>query len=328
MVVTRTPLRVSFAGGGTDLAEFYRHDYGAVLSTTIRQYVYVTLKRHGVQHGEPFRLNYSETEHVNRVDEIKNDIARECLRFLGADVPIYVSTVGDVPAASGLGSSSAFAVGLLNALHTWREERVSAAQLAAEAAHVEIDVLGRPIGKQDHYAAAYGGFNFYRFLRTGGVSIEPQRFEADGMDDVFKNLILFWTGFTRNAHDVLAEQKHNTPAKLAELTALRDIAHGLQLSLQTKFNAEEFGGALDTAWRVKRDLASGVTNEAIDCLYARGMRAGAIGGKLCGAGGGGVLLFVVAPERRREIGNALAELVEVPIDYEPRGSRVLLPHAE
>jgi len=178
MVVTRTPLRVSFAGGGTDLSEFYSRDYGAVLSTTIRQYVYVTVKRHGAGFGEPIRLNYSETEHVNRIDDVRNDIARECLRFLDVDVPIYVSTVADVPAASGLGSSSAFAVGLLNALHIWRRERVSAAQLAAEAAHVEIDVLGWPIGKQDHYAAAYGGINFYRFLQSGGVSIEAQPFDG------------------------------------------------------------------------------------------------------------------------------------------------------
>lgn len=328
MVVTRTPLRVSFAGGGTDLAEYYNRDYGAVLSTTIRQYLYVTLKRHGVGFGEQIRLNYSETEQVNHIDELKNDIARECLRFLDIEGPIYVSTVADVPGASGLGSSSAFAVGLLNALHIWRRESASAGQLAAEAAQVEIDILGRPIGKQDHYAAAYGGFNFYRFLQTSGVSIEPQQFEPGGLENMFRHLMLFWTGITRNAHDVLAEQKQNIDSRLADLTTLRDNAHRLQLGLRKKFDAEHFGRSLDEAWRVKRGLASGITNAAIDSLYERGVRGGAFGGKICGAGGGGVLLFVVCPERRDQVRKALCELVEIPMEYEPRGSRVLLPQTE
>src|SRR6266567_2108535 len=328
MVVTRTPLRVSFAGGGTDLSEFYRRDYGAVLSTTIRQYVYVTVKRHGAGFGEPIRLNYSETEHVNRIDDVRNDIARECLRFLDVDVPIYVSTVADVPAASGLGSSSAFAVGLLNALHIWRRERVSAAQLAAEAAHVEIDVLGCPIGKQDHYAAAYGGINFYRFLQSGGVSIEAQPFDAEGLEEVFSHLMLFWTGMTHRAHDVLAEQTKNTPHRMAELSALRDQAHSLHQTLQKEFDAEQFGRCLDEGWQVKRTLASGISNEFIDCLYERALEAGSLGGKICGAGGGGVLLLVVCPERRDRVRKALRELIEIPMTYEPRGSQVLMPQVE
>jgi D-glycero-alpha-D-manno-heptose-7-phosphate kinase len=288
----------------------------------------VTVKRHGAGFGKPIRLNYSETEHVNRIDDVRNDIARECLRFLNVDVPIYVSTVADVPAASGLGSSSAFAVGLLNALHIWRQERVSAAQLAAEAAQVEIDILGQPIGKQDHYAAAYGGINFYRFLQTGGVSIEPQPIDAEGLEEMFSHLMLFWTGISRNAHDVLAEQKQNTRLKLPELMTLRNQAHSLHLSLQGKFDALQFGRSLDEAWRVKRSLATGITNELIDCWYERAVRAGSLGGKICGAGGGGVLLFVVCPEQRDRVRRALCELVEIPMEYEPRGSRVLLPQVE
>lgn len=328
LVVTRTPVRVSFAGGGTDLPEYYRTDYGAVLSTTIQQYVYVTVKRHGYLFGEPIRLNYSETELVSSLDEIKNDIARECFRFLSVQPPIYVSTVADVPSASGLGSSSAFAVGLLNALHSWRGEHVSAGQLAEEAAHIEINVLKRPIGKQDHFAAAFGGFNFLRFLADGGVSVEPQRFAPNGMPKLFAYLMMFWTGISRAAHDVLAEQRENTHRKLDELTQLREHAHRLQRLLREGFDPIAFGRCLDEGWQIKRRLASGITDERIDRWYKLALDAGAIGGKILGAGGGGFLLFVVPPAKQVAVREALRPLGEIPMRYEPHGTRVLIPHGE
>ncbi len=327
MIVTRTPLRVSFAGGGTDLAEFYTNGHGGVLSTTIDKYVYVTVKRHGEIFGEPIRLNYSETEQVNRVEDIRNDIARECLRLLEIEPPIYISTVADVPAASGLGSSSAFAVGLLNALHVYKGERVSAGQLAEEAAHIEIDVLHGPIGKQDHFAAAFGGFSFLSFLADGGVSVEPQRFSNDGLKHLFEHLIVFWTGITREAASVLGEQRRNTAERVAELTAMRDCARQMQEALRRGFVPEEFGRALTASWEIKRQLASGVSNGRIDRWYDLAMEAGACGGKLCGAGGGGFLLFVVRPERREQVRHALRDLTVIPLGYEPQGSRVLMPAA-
>src|SRR3954453_17465201 len=174
MIVTRTPLRLSFAGGGTDLADFYERDYGAVLSTAIANYIYVTVKPHSPLFNEPVRVNYSKSEEVNRIDEIENDIARESLRYMEIEPPIYISTVGDPPASTGLGSSSAFAVGLLNALHAYRGERVTAGQLAEEACHIEIDILGQPIGRQDQYAAAFGGLNLFTFRPGGSVTVEPQ----------------------------------------------------------------------------------------------------------------------------------------------------------
>src|SRR3954453_14108002 len=174
MIVTRTPLRLSFAGGGTDLADFYERDYGAVLSTAIANYIYVTVKPHSPLFNEPVRVNYSKSEEVNRIDEIKNDIARECLRFMEIEPPIYISTVGDLPASTGLGSSSSFAVGLLNALHRYRGDRVSAGQLAEEACQIEIEILGLPIGRQDQYAAAFGGLNLFTFKPGGAVTVEPQ----------------------------------------------------------------------------------------------------------------------------------------------------------
>lgn len=328
MVVTRTPLRVSFAGGGTDLAEYYRTSEGVVLSMTIQQHVYVTVKRHGELFGEPVRLNYSETEQVRRVDEVRNDIARECLRFLEIEPPIYVSTVADVPSASGLGSSSAFAVGLLNALHVWRGERVSAGQLADEAAHIEIDVLHHPIGKQDHYAAAFGGFNLLRFLRSGGVSVESQRAPAGTLDALFAHCLLFFTGRFRQASAVLVEQRANTERNRSELDRLR--AHALQIQeiLLNGSNIGEVGRILDETWRVKRELASGITDPTIDAIYDAAKRAGAFGGKVCGAGGGGFILFIVPPARHGDVRAALHGCGEVPLGYQPLGSRVLLPHVD
>ena len=328
MVVTRTPVRVSFAGGGTDLEAYYEREEGIVLSTTIRQYVYVTLKKHGGLFDESVRLNYSETETVNRIEDLRNDIARECLKLLEVDPPIYVSTVADVPSASGLGSSSAFAVGLLNALHIWRGERVSAGQLAEEASHVEIGVLKHPIGKQDQYAAAFGGCNLLRFLPNGGVSVEPQRFGSGSLDALFSHLLLFFTGKFRRASSVLDEQRANTPNRSGELRTMREHAIRLQAILRDGFDAEAFGRCLDETWRFKRRLASGISDPALDAIYTAAMGAGAFGGKLCGAGGGGFFLFVVPRARQDDVRASLHGCPEVPLRYESAGSRVLLPHTE
>src|ERR671919_1418509 len=189
-IMTRTPLRVSFAGGGTDLADFYEREFGAVFSTAINKYIYVTVKRHGNVFNESIRLNYSKSEQVQKIDEIENDIARECLRFLEIEPPIYISTVADLPASTGLGGSSSFAVGLLNALHAFRGERVSAGQLAGEASHIEIDVLGHPIGKQDQYATAFGGLNLLCFKPGGGVTVEPHRLSNGAVHELFDKLMM------------------------------------------------------------------------------------------------------------------------------------------
>jgi len=325
LVLTRTPLRVSFAGGGTDLPDFYEQEYGAVLSMTIDQYLYVTVKRHGELFSEPIRLNYSETEQVQTVEQIRNAIARECLRFLQVEPPIYISTIADLPEFSGLGSSSSFAVGLLNALHTYRGERVSAGQLADEASHIEIDVLKRPIGKQDHYAAAYGGLNLFCFRPGGRVTVETQRLAHDALDRLFAHTLVFWTGITRDAGQILAEQQRNTPQNLALLQAMRGHAEELQRLVRDGFNPLAFGDILDATWTLKRQLAHTISTVRIDAWYEQAKRAGAIGGKICGAGGGGFLLLVMPPERRDAVRQALAELREIRIAYEAQGSRVLWP---
>jgi D-glycero-alpha-D-manno-heptose-7-phosphate kinase len=326
MIVTRTPLRVSFVGGGTDLPAFYEREGGAVLSTAITRYVYVTVKRHSELFFEPIRVNYSKSEQVDRIDDLENNIARECLRFLGIDPPIYISTVGDVPASTGLGGSSAFTVGLLNALHAYRGERVSAGQLAEEASHIEIDVLEEPIGKQDQYAAAFGGLNLFSFKPDGGVTVEHQRASNGDLNMLFASLLMFWTGHQRDASGVLREQRDNTPSRLDQLRQMRDQAQRLHKMLgDGPMDVEAFGQVLHRGWELKRDLAGSITTSQIDAWYAQALAAGAFGGKLCGAGGGGFLLFVAPPDRHDAIRAQFHDLIEMPIRYESHGSQLVLP---
>lgn len=326
LIVTRTPLRISFAGGGTDLPVFYEREGGAVLSATIDRWVYVILKRHSELFFEPIRINYSESEQVERIDEIENNIARECLRFLGVDPPIYISTVGDVPASTGLGGSSAFAVGLLNALHAYRGERVSPGQLAEEASHIEIDVLKEPIGKQDQYAAAFGGLNLFSFNSDGGVTAQQQRLKNGDLKELFRHIMMFWTGHQRSAGEVLAEQRDNTERKLDTLRRMRDQAQELHRLLDNRsLDIPRVGSILDEGWQLKSQLASTITNSVIDDWYRAALSAGALGGKLCGAGGGGFLLFLVPPERQPAVRRALQDLTEMIVKPEVHGSRVVIP---
>ena len=326
LIVTRTPLRVSFVGGGTDLPAFFESDEGAVLSTAIKRYVYVTVKRHSELFFEPIRINYSQSEQVDHIEEIKNNIARECMRFLDIESPIYISTVGDVPASTGLGGSSAFAVGLLNALHAYRGERVSAGQLAEEASHIEIEVLGEPIGKQDQYAAAYGGLNLLSFKPSGGVTVEHLQMRAERLEELFGSMMMFWTGHQREAGSVLAEQSEKTHLNMEQLRRMREQARSLHRQLGSdEIDARGFGRVLDEGWQLKRGLASSITTGQIDDWYEAAMAAGAEGGKLCGAGGGGFLLFVVEPQHQVAVREALAGLMEMSLEHEAHGSQVMVP---
>ena len=325
MIVTRTPLRVGFFGGGTDLGVFYRNTPGAVLSATINRYVHVTVKRHSELFFEPIRINYSTSEQVNTIDEIKNNIARECLKFLDIEAPIYISPVGDVPASTGLGGSSAFAVGLLNALHAYKGERASPGQLAEEACHIEISVLGEPIGKQDQFAAAFGGMNLFTFKPDEGVTVEHLTVNGKGVErELFDSMLMFWTGHQRDTSAVLTEQSKNTQSKMEQLSAMRDQAVDIHRRFAERaIDVRECGDLLDKAWQLKRGLASTITNQGIDDAYNAGRRAGAYGGKLCGAGAGGFLMFLAPPDRHDEVRSALSSMVEMRVDFEPQGSRVL-----
>ncbi len=323
-VTTITPQRLSFAGGGTDLPDFYQEHGGAVISATIDKYIYVTVKRHSPLFNEAYRLNYSKTEHVNQLDEIENDVARECLRLVHVEPPLLIATASDLPASSGLGSSSSFAVGLLYALHALRGENVSAGQLAEEACHVEIEVLSCPIGKQDQYAAAFGGLNYITFQRDGRVHLDSVWLPGEGVIALFRNSMLFWTGIQRDAGGVLKEQRRNICDACDTLTRMRDMAAICRdMLLKHPDDPTKLGALLDAGWRAKRSLASGVSSSQIDSLYARALAAGATGGKIAGAGGGGFLFLIVPPDRQAGVRAALPEMVDVMINYEPRGARLL-----
>ena len=323
-VTTITPQRLSFAGGGTDLPNFYRGHGGAVVSSTIDKYIYVTVKRHSSLFNEAYRLSYSTTEHVSSLDEIENDIARECLRLVEVDPPLFIATASDLPVSSGLGSSSSFAVGLLYALHAMRGEDVSAGQLAEEACRVEIDMLHRPIGKQDQYAAAFGGLNYIAFQRDGRVHLDSVWLPGNGSDGLFENIMLFWTGVQRDAGSVLQEQRGSISRTTGTLLEMRDMAAGCRdLLLQRPDDTEELGVLLDAGWRAKRSLASSITSSAIDKLYDCARQGGALGGKIAGAGGGGFLFLVVPRERQDAVRAALPGMKDVQVSYEPRGARLL-----
>ena len=324
LVITRTPMRISFAGGGTDLPDFFQRETGVVLSTAVDKHVYVTVKRHGELFGEAYRLNYAEAENVQSLDDVKNEIARECLRLVRVDTPLYISTVGDVPASTGLGSSSSFAVGLLNALHAIRGEEVSPAQLLDEAVRVEVDVLKHPIGKQDQAAAAYGGFNCFRFATNGTVQLEPHSPLQMNFKNLFDHLQLFWTGICRDSASVLKEQKSNTAERMESLRRMCGLAEQLNSQVRNDLDIRKFGQALDEGWHLKRSLASTISTSVIDAWYQKACNAGAFGGKICGAGGGGFLLFVTPPTHHGAVRHALSDLQELPFKYEPQGSLRLL----
>jgi len=326
IVVTRTPLRVSFAGGGTDLPAFFSREPGMVVSTTIDKYIYVTVKRLEPVYTERYRLNYSITETVQTIDEIENGVARECLRLLPVEGPLYIGTFADLPASSGLGSSSSFAVGLLKALHLVRGEKVSNGQLAEEASRVEIDMLDRPIGKQDQYAAAFGGLNCIEFRPDASVSIEPLHVPQEQLTEAFAHIRLYWTGVTRDSAQVLGEQCRNVDARMAVLRQMRNQAIKLRDRLKTGFDVPALGCHLNQNWEQKKSLASTITDRQIDDWYAAAMAAGALGGKICGAGGGGFMLLLVPPAREAAVQQALVGLQEVAVAYEPHGSLQILPH--
>ncbi|PHR10158.1 MAG: GHMP kinase [Sulfitobacter sp.] len=327
LVVTRTPLRLSFAGGGTDLEEFYRKDGGQVISTAINQFVYVTVKRHNKNlNPETFRLNYFDSEHVDSVDEIKNHIIREVLRFLDFDDPLYISTVADVPANSGLGSSSAFAVGLLNAIHLFKGEKVSVAQLAEEACEIEIGRLNNPIGKQDQYATAFGGLNRIVFREDGAVLMEPMRLTAKKVEEIFSNILIFSTKINRAASTVLYQQSQETKSGINfdRLRQIRDHCSQATDNFRNNFDPYVLGKILAETWAVKRTLSSQISNSDIDGWYDAARQAGAIGGKICGAGGGGYLMFIVPPGKQESVKAALPGLVEAPFKYEPLGTQLVV----
>ncbi len=320
MIITRTPFRISFAGGGSDLEACYARQPGAVLCTAIDKYMYLAVKEH---FGSAYRVSYSKTEYSETIDGIEHPIVRECLRAAGSSVPLEIVSMADLPAQAGMGSSSSFTVGLLHALYAFQGEVVAPNVLAEEACRVEIECLSEPIGKQDQYIAAYGGLQFIEFLPDGAVRIEPVHCSKEVYRELDRRLLIFFTGRTRNSRDVLSRQRHNTAGNLPALAALCDIARSMRDVLTSGNDLARFGRLLGEAWRTKKSLEFSISNTSVDGTYQRGLEAGAEGGKLLGAGGGGFLLFYCEPERQPSLREALADLEEVPFSFSPHGSRIV-----
>lgn len=325
MIISRTPFRVSFFGGGTDLGDYYRNSkfgYGAVVSTAVNRYTYITVNK---KFDDMIRVSYSKTEHVASVDEIEHNIIREALKIVGIEKGIDIVYMADIPLGSagiGLASSSAIAVGTLNALYAYLGKHVSAEQLAREACQIEIEALKNPIGKQDQYAVAYGGLNYYQFNKDESVFVDPVICEGKTKATLEENLMFFYTGVTRISSHILTEQKANIPNKQKCLDQMVDMTNVMREALQNN-DLQEIGKQLKQAWELKRQLASGITNPIIDDMYTRALDAGALGGKILGAGGGGFLMLYVEKASQEKVRKALEEYKEVPMRFEAQGSKII-----
>ena len=320
MIITQTPFRLSFAGGGTDLEAFYKHDFGAVFSVTLNHHIYVTVHR---RFEDNFRVSYSKTEFSNTVSEIPHELVRESMLSAGINQPLEVTTIADVPAGTGLGSSSTLTVGLLNAFRAVSGNVSSCANLAELACGIEIDTLGNPIGKQDQYAAAFGGMNYMRFNSDGTVRVDRIPCERDVIKHIESHSLMIYTDQQRSASKILEKQTQGTVDKLAVLTEMRDMAGEMKNIVSSGANMQDFGHLLDEGWRLKRSLGFGITNGLIDDWYEAAKKAGAIGGKLLGAGGGGFLYFIAPPERHERIIAALGNPKTLPVSFDSQGSRVV-----
>ncbi len=320
MIITRTPFRISFAGGGSDLEAFYGQEPGAVLSTTIDKYMFLTVMN---RFGSGFRISYSRTELADTVDQIEHGIVRECLKHAGVDSGLEIVSMANIPAKTGLGSSSSFTVGLLHALYAMQGQLVSAERLAREACMLEIEKLREPIGKQDQYIAAYGGLQFIQFNPDGSVFVDPVVCTPATYTELNRRLMMFYTGITRSAAEILSRQMENAEEKRAVVRRMCEIARSMRDVLSSGKDLNAFGYLLHQAWEAKKSLQKEISNSTIDDCYARAIAAGAIGGKLLGAGGGGFLLFFCEPHLQDQVRATLSDLVYVPVRFERQGSKII-----
>jgi len=321
MIITQTPLRISFAGGGTDFPDFYEQHGGCVVSSTIDKYVYCIVKE---RFDDKIYVNWSKKEIVDSVDQIEHELVREAMRKVGVSRAVEISFLSDIPAeGSGLGSSSSVTVGVLNALYHFVGATPTAEQLAREACDIEINTLGKPIGVQDQYIAAFGGLRCFQFGPGKSVKVESLRVSRHALEDLDIMLMSFFTGQTRQAATILSEQKANIAARIPVLQQMAAQARQVR-SLLEAGDVTAFGRLLHEAWTAKRQLASGISNSVTDQLYERAIQAGALGGKISGARGGGFFLLCVPSDKRQAVRHALRDLREMPFRLERGGTKVIL----
>lgn len=320
MIIVQTPLRVSLFGGGTDFPSFYREEGGCVLTSAIDKYIFVTIKE---RFDSKLRIGYTQTEMVDEIDQIHHELIREALRITGVERGVEITTMGDIPSeGSGLGSSSTVTVGALHAMYAFRGEIISAETLAREACKIEIEKLKKPIGIQDQYIAAYGGIRFFEFLPNGEVTSEKLKISPEVRRILNNNLLLFFTGVSRNSSSILREQTNNVKNRTAELREIKQMARQARSDIE-RGDLDTLGLLLHESWELKKCLAGVISNEWLDELYDRARRAGAIGGKITGAGGGGFLLLYVPYECQNNVRAALEGLQELPFRLEADGTKVI-----
>lgn len=321
MIVSRTPLRISFVGGGTDIPEYYRSNGGgAVVNAAINKYVHVIVNK---KFDDQVRVSYSKTEIVPSAEDVQHPLVREALKFLDIRKGVEIVSISDIPSlGTGLGSSSSFTVGLLNALHAWIGELVSPRQLAEEAVHVEREIVGDPGGRQDQYIAAYGGLRFMEFHSDDTVDVKPVTMREDAFAAIQDRLLLFYTGRTRMGSPILAGQIEELAERCEHYDAIRRLAYDLRQDLE-RSALETVGACLHESWEHKRQLHQAISDAGIDEVYTRARAAGATGGKITGAGGGGFLLLHVPLNHQISVRRALAECREEPFHFETEGSRIM-----
>jgi D-glycero-alpha-D-manno-heptose-7-phosphate kinase len=320
MIITQTPIRISFLGGGTDFPGYFCREDGWVLSSAINRYIFVVIKE---RFDNKIRVGYTRTEMVDEIDELQHELVRECLRKTGITKKVEITTMGDIPSAgSGMGSSSTVTVGLLNAMYHYLGEPRDARALAHEACQIEIEVLGKPIGMQDQYIAAYGGQRFIRFSAQHPTQVESLRMDDCGRRRLSEHLMLFFTNSTRKAESVLAEQVNNIEARMSVLGEMKKLALKARQCLEAN-EIDEFGLLLHEGWEFKKLLASRISNGAIDEVYEAARKAGALGGKITGAGGGGFLLLYCPLHKQETVRTALRGLPELPFALERDGTKVI-----
>jgi D-glycero-alpha-D-manno-heptose-7-phosphate kinase len=320
MIVVQTPLRVSFFGGGTDFPSYFLKEGGCVLSSAIDKYIFVIIKK---RFDQKLRVGYTRTEIVEDISEIQHELIREAFFMTGINHGVEITTMGDIPSqGSGLGSSSTVTVGALHALYTLRGEIVTADCLARQACEMEIERLRKPIGFQDQYIAAFGGFRFIEFTKKGEVIVQKIELDPCLRRRLHENLMLFFTGTTRKSESILEEQKNNIPDHLGVLSELKEITYTARNELEAG-NLDRIGELLHESWALKKRLSSNISNEKIDSLYATALSAGALGGKITGAGGGGFLMLYCPHEKQETVRTALNGLQELPFRLEPDGSKVI-----
>lgn len=320
MIISQTPLRISIAGGGTDLPDYYLQHGGYVVSTAIDKYIYVIVKE---RYDDKIYVDYAQKEIVDSVDEIKHELVREAARMTGMTNGFEVAMLADIPSeGSGLGSSSTLTVGLLNAFYQYLGYSVDTARLADEACKIEIDILGKPIGKQDQYIAAYGGLCGITFNKNGSVDVEKINLPSAIKRRFGSNLLLFFTNIVRKAANILSEQKENINDKIAYHDEIKELAYKTYKALKYD-NLDEIGSILHRNWELKRGLASGITNNIIDEMYGFALAGGAMGGKICGAGGGGFLMTYCKRINQDSLRESLKNYREMPFMLDPYGTKIV-----